>query len=152
MSGPDLRAPGLKSRAELSTGPEGRGGLGGLTGTHPSTAGKGTDTTNLWYSDGRGARRRAIAHGRGGRRCSQELLGLTATGLTGTQMAGDADPHYVQTLDAHTSEGGPGGLWRHGGQVSCVRTGVITTELQNGTNSEGALREQCVFLLSRVGG
>eukprot|EP00961_Rhodomonas_salina_P104379 1404807-Rhodomonas_salina.1 len=65
----DLRAAGLKSRAELSTGPEGRGGIGGLTGTHPSTAGKGTDATNLWYSDGRGARRRAIAHGRGGRRC-----------------------------------------------------------------------------------
>eukprot|EP00961_Rhodomonas_salina_P104380 1404807-Rhodomonas_salina.2 len=67
-------------------------------------------------------------------------------------MAGDADPHYVQTLDAHTSEGGPGELWRNGWQVSCVRTGVITTELQNGTNSEGALREQCAFLLSRVEG
>eukprot|EP00961_Rhodomonas_salina_P198242 2674859-Rhodomonas_salina.1 len=39
-----------------------------------------------------------------GRRQWLELLGLAATGLTGTQMAGDADPHYIQTLDAHTSE------------------------------------------------
>eukprot|EP00961_Rhodomonas_salina_P023361 313770-Rhodomonas_salina.1 len=39
-----------------------------------------------------------------GRRQSLELLGLAATGLTGTQMVGDADPHYVQTLDSHTSE------------------------------------------------
>eukprot|EP00961_Rhodomonas_salina_P081215 1092150-Rhodomonas_salina.1 len=67
-------------------------------------------------------------------------------------MAGDADPRYVQTLDAHTFEEGPGELRRNGRQVPCVRTGMITTELQNGTNSEGALREQCVFVLSRVEG
>eukprot|EP00961_Rhodomonas_salina_P033503 450943-Rhodomonas_salina.1 len=58
----------------------------------------------------------------------------------------------VQTLDAHTSEKGPGELRRTGWLVSCVSTGMINTELQNWTNSECALREQCVFLLSRVEG
>eukprot|EP00961_Rhodomonas_salina_P043659 586683-Rhodomonas_salina.1 len=41
------------------------------------------------------------------------LHGLTATGPNRTQIAGDADPHYVQTLDAHASEmgyGNSGGL------------------------------------------
>eukprot|EP00961_Rhodomonas_salina_P138748 1866709-Rhodomonas_salina.1 len=93
--------------------------------------------------------RRAIAHGKGGRRHSLELLRLEATGLTGTQMAGDVDPHYIQTLDAHTSEKGPGELRRIGLQVSCVHTGMMPTELMNWTNSECALREQHVFLLSR---
>eukprot|EP00961_Rhodomonas_salina_P072318 971328-Rhodomonas_salina.1 len=65
-----------------------------MTGTHQSTAGRGTDATNLWCCDGRGVRRKALAHWRGGRRSSLELLGLAATGLTGTQMAGNADPHY----------------------------------------------------------
>eukprot|EP00961_Rhodomonas_salina_P047018 630886-Rhodomonas_salina.1 len=92
--GPDLRVAGLRSRAELSTGPEERGGRSGMTGTHQSTVGRGMDATNRWCCDGRGARRRATAHGRGGRRRSQELLRLAATGLTGTQMAGDADPYY----------------------------------------------------------
>eukprot|EP00961_Rhodomonas_salina_P289553 3912888-Rhodomonas_salina.1 len=49
-------------------------------------------------------------------------------------MAGNADPHYVQTLDTHTSENGPGELRRKGLPV------------------EGALREQHAFLLSRVEG
>eukprot|EP00961_Rhodomonas_salina_P236988 3203268-Rhodomonas_salina.1 len=38
---------------------------------------------------------------------------LTATGPYRTQTAGDADPHYVQTLDAYASEmgyGNSGGL------------------------------------------
>eukprot|EP00961_Rhodomonas_salina_P172236 2322485-Rhodomonas_salina.1 len=52
----DLRDAGLRSQAELSTGPEGRGGLGGMTGTHQSTVGRGTDAMNLWCCDGRGAR------------------------------------------------------------------------------------------------
>eukprot|EP00961_Rhodomonas_salina_P029334 395450-Rhodomonas_salina.1 len=56
------------------------------------------------------------------------------------------------SVDAHTSEKGPGELLRNGLQVSCVLTGMITTELKNGTNSEGALREQCAFLPSRVEG
>eukprot|EP00961_Rhodomonas_salina_P211091 2850470-Rhodomonas_salina.1 len=52
-------------------------------------------------------------------------------------------------LWTHTHLRGPGGLRRKGRQVSCVRTGMITTELKNWANSEGALREQHVFLLSR---
>eukprot|EP00961_Rhodomonas_salina_P086578 1164129-Rhodomonas_salina.1 len=67
-------------------------------------------------------------------------------------MAGNADPHHMQTLDAHTSEKGPGELRRNGLQVLCVRTGMVTMELMNGSNSECSLREQRVFLLSRVEG
>eukprot|EP00961_Rhodomonas_salina_P270454 3654041-Rhodomonas_salina.2 len=67
-------------------------------------------------------------------------------------MAGNADPHYIQTLDAHTSEKGPGELQRNGQQASCVSTRMTTTELMNGTNSECALSEKSAFLLSRVEG
>eukprot|EP00961_Rhodomonas_salina_P219201 2963369-Rhodomonas_salina.1 len=55
-------------------------------------------------------------------------------------------------LWTHTHLRGPGELQRKGQQVSCVCTGMITTELKNGTNSEGSLREQHAFLLSRVEG
>eukprot|EP00961_Rhodomonas_salina_P107763 1450845-Rhodomonas_salina.1 len=37
VSGPDLWDDGLRSRAELSTGPAGGGGFGGMTGAHQST-------------------------------------------------------------------------------------------------------------------
>eukprot|EP00961_Rhodomonas_salina_P044010 590853-Rhodomonas_salina.1 len=103
MSGPGLLVAGLRSLAELSTGPTGGRGIGWMTGT-------------------------------------------------GTQMAGNADPHYVQTLDAHSSEKGPGELQRNGRQGSCVRTRMTTTELMNDANSERALREWHEFLLSRVEG
>eukprot|EP00961_Rhodomonas_salina_P221939 3001240-Rhodomonas_salina.1 len=52
-------------------------------------------------------------------------------------------------LWTHTHLRGPRGLRRTGGQVQCVRTGMITTELQNGANRESVLREQYAFLLSR---
>ena len=44
------------------------------------------------------------------------LHGLAATGPTRTQNAGDADPHYVQTLDAHASGMGYGNLGGLGGR------------------------------------
>eukprot|EP00961_Rhodomonas_salina_P038337 515569-Rhodomonas_salina.1 len=80
-----------------------------MTGTRQSTVGKGTDATDLWRCDGRGARNCSLVGGLrtndrdrqegscprdGGRRLPLELLGLAATGLTGTQIGGDADPHY----------------------------------------------------------
>eukprot|EP00961_Rhodomonas_salina_P155178 2090349-Rhodomonas_salina.1 len=37
VSGPDFRNDGLRPRAELSTGPAGRGGFGEMTGTRQST-------------------------------------------------------------------------------------------------------------------
>eukprot|EP00961_Rhodomonas_salina_P117875 1586377-Rhodomonas_salina.1 len=43
---------------------------------------------------------------------------LTATGHNRTQIAGDADPHYVQTSDTHASEMGYG---NSGGFISKPR-------------------------------
>eukprot|EP00961_Rhodomonas_salina_P013505 180971-Rhodomonas_salina.1 len=56
VSGPDFRKGGVRSRVELSTGPAGRGGFGEMTGARRSTVGKGTDATELWRREGRGAR------------------------------------------------------------------------------------------------
>eukprot|EP00961_Rhodomonas_salina_P172334 2324070-Rhodomonas_salina.2 len=42
------------------------------------------------------------------RRCRLDLHWLTATAPNRTQMAGYADPHFLQTLDAHTSGMGYG--------------------------------------------
>eukprot|EP00961_Rhodomonas_salina_P240979 3255989-Rhodomonas_salina.1 len=80
-----------------------------MTGARQSTGGKGTDATDLWRHDGRGARNCSLVCGlrtndldrqegsrswEDGRRLLLELLGLAATGLTGTQIVGYADPHY----------------------------------------------------------
>eukprot|EP00961_Rhodomonas_salina_P246863 3335127-Rhodomonas_salina.1 len=56
MSGPGLQVAGLRSQAELSTGPTGGRGIGWMTGTSQSTDDKGWDATNQWCRDGRGVR------------------------------------------------------------------------------------------------
>eukprot|EP00961_Rhodomonas_salina_P177365 2391717-Rhodomonas_salina.1 len=106
----------------------------------------GVPLTLGWCHDGRGVRDDAPVSSlmirRAGRLGGQMLTGgeewrrwmglhgLMATGPNRTQIAGYADPHYVQTLDAHTSEMGYGNSGGLGTSVNGARSCATGLEVR----------------------